>query len=82
MELLISARDKYQKEHPEKELLTAAAAVGPLWGISCRRLGIQGDYRVDSGALKAFIEKEWNCLRMPEPIFSPVRPFHAFGRLR
>ena len=63
MELLISARDKYQKEHPEKELLTAAAAVGPYGAYLADGSEYRGDYIVDSGALESFHRERMELLK-------------------
>ena len=54
MELLIKARERYQKKHPERDCLVAAAAIGPYGAYLADGSEYRGDYKVAPDVVEAF----------------------------
>lgn len=63
MELLIKARDEYQKKHPEKDGLVAAAAIGPYGAYLADGSEYRGDYKVEPSVIEAFHRERMTLLK-------------------
>ncbi len=63
MTLLLNARDRYQKEHPERKDLVAAAAIGPYGAYLADGSEYRGDYKVDPQVIEDFHRERMQLLK-------------------